>query len=73
MPIRAFLDEKAFGPEEINLMNAAFQGVCIDLGLQDKTDPACALVAKRVVQMAHGYTNPDALRAAVLASLKVKP
>lgn len=73
MPIRALLGGKSFDPETIKTMNAAFLGVCADLGLTDKADPACEIVAMRVIQLADGERNAAALRAAVLASIKAKP
>ena len=49
-------------------MNSAFLGACHDLGLKDKTDAACRLVATRVIEMAGYCDNAEAIRAAVVAS-----
>lgn len=73
MPIREFLHDRSVDPKSVEIMNTAFLGICADLGLTDTKDQACALVAERVIQMARGYTNPQALRAAVLTSIKIKP
>ena len=70
MPIAAFLTGKSFDPETIEIMNVAFVAVCVELGLSDKTDGACELVAERVVALADGRCSPDELRVAVLASLR---
>jgi hypothetical protein len=72
MPIEAFLHRRSFDPETIEIMNAAFTGVCNDLGLSDKTDGACEIVARRVIELMDGERNPDAIRKAVLASLQAK-
>lgn len=72
MPIRAFLHGKSFDPETLEIMNAAFLGICHDLGLSDKTDGACEIVAKRVIELMDGQRDPEAIRQAVLASFKAK-
>ena len=46
--------------------------VCADLGLSDKTDGACEMVAKRVIDLMDRERDPEAIRAAVLASFKAK-
>jgi hypothetical protein len=53
-------------------MNAAFIGVCNDLGLSDKTDGACEIVAKRVIELMDGQRDPEEIRKTVLASIKRK-
>jgi hypothetical protein len=70
MPIRSFLDGKSFDFETLEIMNAAFAGVCADLGVYDKADEACGIVAKRVIELTRGQRDPDAIRKAVLASIK---
>jgi hypothetical protein len=72
MPIGAFLQGKSFDPETIEIMNAAFVGVCADLGLSDTSDSACQMVAKRVIELMDGQRDPEAIRATVLASFKAK-
>jgi len=72
MPIRPFLTEKSFDPETIEIMNAAFQAVCADLGLTDKADWACEVVANRVIELMDGQRDLEAIRQIVLASIKAK-
>jgi hypothetical protein len=72
MPIRAFLHGKSFDPETIEIMNTAFLAVCADLGLSDKTDRACEIVAKRIIELMDGQREPEAIRKAVLTSIKAK-
>jgi hypothetical protein len=72
MPIGAFLGGRLFNPEAIEIMNTAFLGVCADLGLSDKTDGACEIVAKRVIELMDGERDPEAIRKAVLASIRAK-
>lgn len=72
MPIRAFLQAKSFNPDTIEIMNAAFVGVCNDLGLSEKTEGACEIVAKRIIELMDGECSPEELRNAVLASIKAR-
>ncbi len=53
-------------------MSAAFERVCADMRLTDKTDRMTEIVAKRVIDVAAGgsYTDPAQLHAAVIASFK---
>ena len=73
MPIQAFLHGRAFDPETIQIMNTAFVAVCNDLGLSDKTDGACEVVAKRVIELTEDERDPEAICKTVLASIKAKP
>jgi hypothetical protein len=73
MPIRAFLHGRSFDPETIQIMNTAFVAVCTDLGLSNKKDGACEIVAKRVFELMGGQRDPEAIRKAVLSSLRAKP
>jgi CRP-like cAMP-binding protein len=55
-------------------MSAAFDGVCSDLGLSNKTENAREVVAKRVIELSNGGArDAGALREAVLASFKRRP
>jgi hypothetical protein len=72
MPIRAFIGARSFDPETIEIMNKAFLRVCEDLGLSDKTDGACEIVAKRVIELMDGQRDPEAIRRVVLASILAK-
>lgn len=70
MPIRAFTGGRSFDPETIEIMNKAFLGVCEDLGLNDKTDGACEVVAKRVIELTDGQRDPEVIRKSMLASIR---
>jgi hypothetical protein len=72
MPIETFLGGKSFDPETIEIMNTAFVAVCADLGLSDKTDGACEVVARRVIELMDGQRDPEMIRQTVLASIKAK-
>src|ERR1700733_1437725 len=53
MPITPFLRHEAFGPEQIELMSAAFLDACAELGLENgRADPTTQLVAARIIELA---------------------
>ena len=71
MPIIPLLQGRAFGPEEIKVMSAAFQGALNALGLMDRADPLNELVAKKIIEIAKtGERNPGRLRDRALKSLQ---
>jgi hypothetical protein len=63
MPIKPFLSGEAFDPAEIESMSRALEGVCADLGLVMKDDPAVRTVAKTIIQYAQqGIRDAETLR-----------
>jgi hypothetical protein len=71
VPIIPLLQGRAFGPEEIKVMAAAFQGTLNALGLMDRADPLNELVAKKIIEIAKtGERNPLRLRDRALQSLQ---
>jgi hypothetical protein len=62
MPITPFLRDRAFDPETIAAMSAAFTEACAALGLADRTDPITELVARHIIELAQtGVRTSDAL------------
>jgi hypothetical protein len=49
MPITPYLSGRSFEPDTIKCMGQAFEAVCKKLGLRDRSDPFCELVAERVI------------------------
>ena len=71
VPITPFLHGKAFDPAVIRNMSIAFLGVCQQLGLTGKTDPATELVAEKIIELAQqGIHDPARLADAALESFK---
>jgi hypothetical protein len=71
MPIRPFLEgeRSAFGPDEIQAMASAFEQALRELRLVDRSDPAVAIVARRIIDFAKGgERDPIRLREAVVKS-----
>ncbi len=52
VPIRPFLAGKAFEPEIIEQMSAAFVRACEALRLELRDDPATRLVARTIIELA---------------------
>jgi hypothetical protein len=62
MPIIPFLNGHYFDPETKRIMGIAFEQTRIALGLTDRGDPANAVVAERIIELAMaGERNPDQL------------
>jgi len=63
--INRLLKGRAFTPEEVELLTAAFEDALRDLNLVGRTDPATELVAKRIMELAlRGERDPVRLREA---------
>jgi hypothetical protein len=70
MPIRRALESRSFGPEDIKVLEAAFEGALADLNLVDRDDALVNLVAKKVLALAlEGERDPDRLRELTVRSL----
>jgi len=52
MPIRPFLQEAVLDQTAIDAMNAAFNEVLKELGLNDVDDPLVEMVAKTIIECA---------------------
>jgi len=70
MPIYRFLQNQAFGPDQITLMTTAFEDALSKLQVVDRTDPAAESLAKRILELAQqGERDPIRLRDRALQSL----
>jgi hypothetical protein len=67
--LSAFSPNPSFDSETLAILNAAFAGACADIGVSDKAHHSRAVIAKKVLELAKGQSDPEALRAAVVASL----
>lgn len=52
MPIRHFVQDGAFGPDDLKVMGDAFCAALTKLGLQDLKDPMTEMVARRIIRAA---------------------
>jgi hypothetical protein len=61
VPITPFLRHEAFGPEQIEIMSAAFLDACAELGLDNgRANPTTQLVAARIIELAQRGINSQA-------------
>jgi hypothetical protein len=59
MAIYRLIANGSFGPDEIEVMTAAYEGALIDLGLSNRDDPITELIAKSIVNVtATGVRDP---------------
>jgi hypothetical protein len=74
MPIASFLDGQRLDPETRRVMGVAFEMARAALRLIDRDDPAVAMLAKRIIELAKaGADNPDLLCEQVLNELRAAP
>ncbi len=70
MAIISFIKEKAFGPEDIEIMDAAFEHVCRVLRLSKRDDDARSTAAVIIIElMARGERNPSKLSYSAIREL----
>jgi len=62
MPIDRLLADGSYTPEQRRLLTTAFNKTLHKLGLVDRNDPVCEIVARKVIQTgATGVTNAVAI------------
>ena len=72
MPIREFIAGKSFDPERLFILNVVFECVCADRGVSPTARHSRAIIARKVIELADGLRDSEALRTAVIASLTIK-
>jgi hypothetical protein len=59
MPIRRLLSVGAFKPEETAVLTLAFEMALRALHLVDRDDPICEIVARKIIQIGNGISDPS--------------
>ena len=54
MAIYRLISQGSYGPEEIKIMSAAYEGALADLKLNDRNDPITELIASTIVAVLNG-------------------
>ena len=68
--ILSFIRHKAFDPEEVEIMAAAFEQVCRVLRLPKRDGHACSTAAVLIIElMARGERNPSKLAYSAIREL----
>jgi hypothetical protein len=70
MPIQEFLHGKSFDPKTLANLNAAFEAVCAEIGIPERAQRSRELVARKILEFSDCLSDPEAIRAAVIAFLK---
>jgi hypothetical protein len=64
LPIYRLLQGRAFEPEHCKAMADAFEDILQDLGLTNRDDPFCEMIAKKIIELEQQVLrNPQLLRA----------
>jgi hypothetical protein len=70
MPINRLLKEGKFRPEEVERLNRAFALALDLLGLVDRNDPICELVARKIIEVGARDTHePEEIAKLAVAQL----
>ena len=72
MPIRPFIGDASFTPEQVMALNDAFNSALAELNLTDRQDPLAEIVAKKIIEIARGgERDPERLRELALKDIRV--
>jgi hypothetical protein len=72
VPIRAFIGDASFTPEQVFALNEAFNAALAELKLADRQDRRAELVAKKIIEVARlGERDPKRLCELALKDIRV--
>ena len=73
MAIYRLIANGSFGPDEIEVMKAAYEAALLDVGVATRDDPITELIAKSIVNVvATGERDPQAVMERALNALGVR-
>jgi hypothetical protein len=73
MAIYRLIANGSFGPDEIEVMTAAYEGALIDLCVSNRDDPITELIAKSIVNVtATGERDPVRVKERAINALGVR-
>ncbi|WP_050423631.1 hypothetical protein [Bradyrhizobium tropiciagri] len=73
MPINRLLRVGKYTPEEIELLNKAFDLALRSMGLVDRNDPLCEMVARKVIETSTTVTSgPKEIADAAVARIGLR-
>ena len=73
MAIYKLIANGCFGPEEIEVMKAAYEAALVDVGVSNPDDPITDLIAKAIVNViANGERKPEVVAERALNALGVR-
>ncbi|WGR90935.1 hypothetical protein MTX26_09740 [Bradyrhizobium sp. ISRA443] len=73
MPINRMLKTGKYTPEEIEILNKAFDLALRSMGLVDRNDPLCEMVARKVIEAgATGMSEPKEIADTAVARIGLR-
>ena len=73
MSIHTLIANGSFGPDEVEVMKAAYDAALVDVGVTNPDDPITDLIAKAIVNVtASGERNPKQVMERALNALGVR-
>lgn len=72
MAIYRLLQNSPFGPEQISQMTKAYEQALVTLGLTDRNDPVCEIVARKIIGVSKtGECDPLVIAARAIKELGI--
>lgn len=73
MPINRLLKVGKYTPKQIELLNKAFDLALRSMGLVDRNDPLCEMVARKVIEAGtSGVSDPEKIAEAAVARIGLR-
>jgi hypothetical protein len=73
MAIYKLIANGSFGPQEIEVMSAAYESALIDLGITNRDDLVTELIAKSIVNViSTGERNPELVKERAINALGLR-
>ena len=73
MAIYRLIANGSFGPQEIEVMSAAYESALIDLGIANRDDLVTELIAKSIVNViSTGERNPELVKERAINALGLR-
>jgi hypothetical protein len=70
MPINRLLDAGSFGPDDIKVLNDAYEGALRALFLVDRNDPLTEIIAKKIIEIGRtGIRDPVQISSMAIKAL----
>ena len=70
MLVISLFSDQTFGPDHCQAMGTAFDGILLELQLEDRDDPLCSLIAKTIIELGQqGARDPSQLQERTLKIL----
>jgi hypothetical protein len=70
MPINRLLDAGSFGPDDIKVLNDAYEGALRALFLVDRNDPLTEIIARKIIEIGGtGIRDPVQISSTAIKAL----